>query len=297
MKNILLLFVGTVLFCSCENQETRYANDGPEIDLLNNLITDYEKGDWESWKSKYADTAKIRHNLPKDKFLTPDEQAEGFKQGLSALSSYKFDPETIDTEKIIDEKGRTWVNFWGTWNGTVAANNEKIVIPVHLTSQIKDGKIVEEYAYFDSSELQSITNTAANQDIIDTVVKAWNTNDKTLMTSVMTDDFVRTENGMPIANNPVEYGQFMDVFITGFPDFKVSLDSLETIGNKIYINWTVTGTNTGTFQGNKATGKPITTHGLSIWHLNNNGKVSREDAFYDNLTVYEQLEYKMPTLK
>lgn len=297
MKNILLLFVGTVLFCSCENQETRYANDGPEIDLLNNLITDYEKGDWESWKSKYADTAKIRHNLPKDKFLTPDEQAEGFKQGLSALSSYKFDPETIDTEKIIDEKGRTWVNFWGTWNGTVAANNEKIVIPVHLTSQIKDGKIVEEYAYFDSSELQSITSSAANQDIIDTVVKAWNTNDKTLMTSVMTDDFVRTGNGMPIANNPVEYGQFMDVFITGFPDFKVSLDSLETIGNKIYINWTVTGTNTGTFQGNKATGKPITTHGLSIWHLTNNGKVSREDAFYDNLTVYEQLEYKMPTLK
>ena len=55
------------------------------------------------------------------------------------------------------------VNFWGLWKGNLAANNKEIVIPVHITSQFnKDGKIVEEYGYWNRGELvlelQSIIN-------------------------------------------------------------------------------------------------------------------------------------------
>jgi hypothetical protein len=82
----------------------------------------------------------------------------------------------------------------------------------------------------------------------------------------------------------------MDVFFTGFPDFKVSLDNYQIMGNKVLINWTCTGTNTGDFQG-KTTNKPITTHGMSLWTFDENGKASREDANYDNLTLFQQLGY------
>ena len=83
----------------------------------------------------------------------------------------------------------------------------------------------------------------------------------------------------------------MDVFHGSFPDFKVKLNDYQITENKIHINWTCTGTNTNPFQGNPATNKAIVTHGHSIWTIQNNGKFSREDAFYDNLTLYNQLGY------
>jgi hypothetical protein len=37
----------------------------------------------------------------------------------------------------------------------LAANNKQIIIPVHITYQFIDNKIVTEYGYWNSSELQS----------------------------------------------------------------------------------------------------------------------------------------------
>jgi hypothetical protein len=114
----------------------------------------------------------------------------------------------------------------------------------------------------------------------------------------MTNDFVRTENGNVIAKSSAEYGtNLMDVFHGSFPDFKVILNDYKIVDNTIHINWTCKGTNTKPFLGNPATNKAITTYGHSIWTVGNNSKLSREDAFYDNLTLYEQLGYNMPTPK
>ena len=57
---------------------------------------------------------------------------------------------------VIDDKGEKWVNFWGTWEGTIAANNQKLIIPVHLTLQFVNGKIVEEHGYYDLSEYMAV---------------------------------------------------------------------------------------------------------------------------------------------
>jgi steroid delta-isomerase-like uncharacterized protein len=177
-----------------------------------------------------------------------------------------------------------------------------IDVPVHLTYRFVDGKIVRTVGFWDPTEivlgLQEIeaekAMTADEKVIkkaIDDIVKAWNANDQVAMKAAMTDDLVRTENGNVIAKSSSEYASnLMDVFFTGFPDFKVSLDNYQIMGNKVLINWTCTGTNTGDFQG-KTTNKPITTHGMSLWTFDENGKASREDAYYDNLTLFQQLGY------
>lgn len=87
----------------------------------------------------------------------------------------------------------------------------------------------------------------------------------------------------------------MTVFHTGFPDFKVTIDNAVLKDNKAIVNWTVTGTHTGEFMGNDATGKAIKTHGLSIWHFNEEGKATMEDAYYDNLQLYTQLGITPPS--
>ena len=129
---------------------------------------------------------------------------------------------------------------------------------------------------------------------IDAVTKAWNANDKAAMASSMASNFIRTENANIIAKNPKEYADFMDVYHGAFPDFTVKIDKTVIYGNKAYLNWTCTGTNTGKFMDNDPTNKKIETHGFSVWTFDTEGKSVREDSFYDNLVVFNQLGLTPP---
>ena len=59
----------------------------------------------------------------------------------------------MEYEMVITDDGETWVNCWLGWKGTLAANNKDIYIPIHLTYQFVDGKIVREYGYWDGSQV------------------------------------------------------------------------------------------------------------------------------------------------
>ena len=158
MKNFLLLGLAAILFTACQPQN--YSRTGPEVDLVQGLFDDYHKGDWESWMSKYADTAKIHHNLPDGQGISPGQQRDAFKESLAPLSSYKFD-DKIWFEQVVTDEGETWVNVWGEWHGVIAANNKEMIIPVHLTAQVEDGKIVKEFTYYDTSALVAELNALA----------------------------------------------------------------------------------------------------------------------------------------
>ena len=165
-----------------------------------------------------------------------------------------------------------------------------------------DGKIVEEHVLFDGTamnrELEAMANMSPDEKAIQTsinrVTKAWNANDKDLMASALKENFVRTENGTTIAKNPQDYTAFMDIYHGAFPDFKVAIDNTFIDGNKAYLNWTCTGTNKGSFLENAPTGKTIKTHGFSVWKFDQDGKAIQEDAFYDNLVVFNQLGIAPP---
>jgi len=150
MKKLILLGLVIVLFTSCEEKKQRYFETSAEIDVTKALLKDYHAGDWKAWAGHYADTAKIYHNTVKG--VTAAETIASLKQILSNTSSYKFDDKNLWYEMVVDKDGETWVNFWGNWRGNLAANGKELVIPVHLTIQFVNGKIVEEYGYYDISE-------------------------------------------------------------------------------------------------------------------------------------------------
>ena len=150
MNKLLLLGLAIVLFTSCQKEPQRYFSTSAEIDETKALLKDYHAGDWEAWTTHYADTAKIHHNTLKG--ATTAETIKSLKEILANTSSYKFSDEDLWYEMIIDKDGETWVNFWGNWHGTLAANGDEIVIPVHLTLQFVNGKIVEEHGYYNISE-------------------------------------------------------------------------------------------------------------------------------------------------
>ena len=71
---------------------------------------------------------------------------------------------------VLTDDGKTWVNFWGTWKGTLAGNNKEITLAVHLTAQFIDKKIVQDHGYWDASEVVlSLQEIEAAKNMIEEV--------------------------------------------------------------------------------------------------------------------------------
>jgi len=297
MKKLSSLILATILFTACQQGPARYTQNSPEIDTVKKLIANYNSKTYDT--SMFADTSKTFYNT-KDNSMSPAETMDYHKQNDANYKSRSFLDKDQEYEMVLSDDGNTWVNCWLDWQGTLAANNQKFNMPIHLTYQFIDGKIVRELGYWDPTaqvlafmEIEAQKSSSVEEKTIraaiNAVTNAWNTNDKAGMASTMTSNFIRTENGNTIAKNPKEYAGFMDVYHGAFPDFTVKIDKTLINGNKAYLNWTCTGTNTGNFMENPPTNKKIKTHGFSVWTFDKDGKAIQEDAFYDNMVVLNQL--------
>jgi len=154
MKRILFLALVLILSCTaCQKQDMRYTQQSPEIDTYKKIIHAYEKQDWDALASHYADTAKIMNNVIEKEGKTIAEEIAMGKEDAALFSSWNYVDGESDFEMVVTDKGQTYVNFWGTWKGTLAANNKTYTIPAHITAQFVDGKVVKEFGYWDVSKI------------------------------------------------------------------------------------------------------------------------------------------------
>jgi len=208
MKKLILLGLTVVLFTACQKQEVRFTTASTNIDVVKKLLSDYHAGDWDAWKTNYADTAKVFHNNWKTA-ATPAETAGSLKEILSNTFSYHFDDgeDDIFYEQTIDDDGKTWVNFWGNWRGTLAANGQEIEIPVHLSCQMYNGKIVREYGFYDVSnfvlalqEIEASSKTSSRETEVSSLEGEEAENTETPV--VIETEFIIIET---VADTPVIY--------------------------------------------------------------------------------------------
>ena len=153
MKRIIVFLFTIAVFTACNNGPERWTRTSQEIDATKALVKDYLAGDWKNWSNHYADTAKVFHNTITA--ATSQQLQDAFKADITNYSSYKFSDKDIYYEMIIDEFNNKWVYFWGTWEGTTKATNQKFIIPVHLALKFVNGKIAEEYGYYNRSAVDA----------------------------------------------------------------------------------------------------------------------------------------------
>ncbi len=169
MKNLFFTALCAVMIIGCQQGPERYSTSGPEIDMVKALLANYEQGNWDAWNEAYADTAKVYYN-DWDNALTAEEAGQGHQQSIAQVSSYAFSKDPIFYEKIIDDDGKTWVNVWGVWEATLKGNDKLVKVPVHLSINVEDGKIVEEYGFWDNSIfLNAVAEIQAMQDVPEAV--------------------------------------------------------------------------------------------------------------------------------
>ncbi|EDP71948.1 hypothetical protein FBALC1_12642 [Flavobacteriales bacterium ALC-1] len=168
-KKLFLLALITFVFASCQQNDKRYTQQSTEIDVVKATINYYDYQKWDSMVMNYADTAKVYYNT-RDIFFNAESLPEYHIKNDSTFLTRAFEDDRREYEMITDDNGNKWVNFWGIWEGNLLDNNQKIQIPVHITYQFIDSKIVLEYGYWNSSELtlalQEIEKTKEQDSLI-----------------------------------------------------------------------------------------------------------------------------------
>ncbi|MDO8966576.1 nuclear transport factor 2 family protein [Algoriphagus sp.] len=153
MKNLIVISLFAILLFACEGKQ-RYTQQSAEIETIKSIMTNYVNGEWDAYQSNYAEDAQLFFNATEDKPATIQQIIAQQKLELEPLSSYSLDRENEAIEMVLDDKGETWVNYWGVWKGTMATNGKTYEIPIHITSQFVNGKIVKSYGYWDNSPIR-----------------------------------------------------------------------------------------------------------------------------------------------
>jgi steroid delta-isomerase-like uncharacterized protein len=121
----------------------------------------------------------------------------------------------------------------------------------------------------------------------------WNDHNVSRINKLVSKDFIRIQNGITVAGNENEMAAHMNVFFTGFPDLKIQYHDAYIQGNDIFMNWECTGSNTGIFGEMPATGKKIKIQGFSHLYFTEEGKLFKEDVYYNELDLLQQLGYTL----
>jgi hypothetical protein len=168
MKKIFILSVLIPVLVCCQNKTIeRYVEDSPEIETVRGMFNDYMAEDWESFRTHYASGARIYWNAFDDNYSSVEETIVGESGFIDLLSSYSFLKEKEFFQKVVDDRNNIWVNFWGVWKGTLAANNQSFEFPVHFTFRFEQGKIIEERGYADYSRLNEVLKKIESNDVVE----------------------------------------------------------------------------------------------------------------------------------
>lgn len=148
----------------------------------------------------------------------------------------------------------------------------------------------EQQSQQDEVEAKEIAIKASLNDM---VTQCWNKKDMEKFRAIASENFMRKNNGIIVANNRNEMEATMNVFFTGFPDLEVILNNTVIKGNQVFSQWSVTGTNTGIFGETPATGKKVKFSGYTVGFYDDKAKYLGEEIYYNELELLQQLGYTL----
>jgi hypothetical protein len=124
-------------------------------------------------------------------------------------------------------------------------------------------------------------------------LSAWSDNDTVLLKMITSNKLVRNVNGEILSANQNELFKSMQFWHRVMPDFKIVDKEINVIGNRTYVNWVGTGTNTGMFGDIPPTGKIGHTVGMSILTFDNEAHIVHESVVFDNLRLLKEWGYSI----
>ena len=142
--------------------------------------------------------------------------------------------------------------------------------------------------------------TPLTNDLVDMtnrfIEEVWNKGDLSVADELCAPDIVRTTPPSigAVTNTVEEMKQGIISWRESFPDAKITVDrGMIARGNRVTVQWTFSGTHQGEFMGVAATGKKVTSSGISILTFAK-GKIVDDYAMWDDLHSWRQLGVDPP---
>ena len=299
MKTIIYYFLAIVLLTSCAQKEQRYFADSDEINTLKSGIDAYESGNWEAWKSNFADTAKVYVNSKEG--MSVADRMVNIKNTAAAFSSYGFDRENEFIEMVLDKEDQTWVYYWAQHNGTLAANNKQLSFPVHLAVRFVDGKIVSEHIYFDATEMNNEMTAIASMSDMDKAInegmtnihQAWVNNNTELFNSYLDENISRSVNGTTEVTGRADYLAMVQSNHDMLSNIEIVLSDMSINHNTAQFKWTFSGKHDKDTAELKATNKDISVNGIAMWTFDSEGKATHEAVYFNPTEMNLQMGFTL----
>lgn len=299
MKTFIYYVLALVLVTSCAQSEQRYFAESDEINTLKSGIDAYESGNWEAWKSNFADTAKIYVNTKDGMSLS--ERMTNLKATAGAFSEYGFDRENEFIEMVLDKEGETWVYYWAQHNGTLAGNNKELSFPVHLAVRFVDGKIVAEHIYFDGTEMNNQMAAIASMSDMDKAInegmtnihQAWINNNTELFNSYLDENITRSVNGVTEVTGRDNYLAMVKSNHDMLSNVDIVISDMSTNDNTVQFKWTFSGKHDKDTDDMKATNKDISVNGIGMWTFDSEGKATHEAVYFNPTEMSLQMGFTL----
>ncbi|MGY8914012.1 MAG: ester cyclase [Flavobacteriales bacterium] len=143
----------------------------------------------------------------------------------------------------------------------------------------------------ENDRIQTEQNVKNNIDTY--IASCWNLNNVEALEDITNTEFIRTLNGIKVVASQNEMQAHINVFAKGFPDMEVDLESMYLSEDKVFIKWHFSGLNSGIFGECPPTHKKVNIGGLSQMTFNENGILIKEDTYYNELSLLQQLGYQL----
>ena len=137
-----------ILFISVDaySQTGTHYTEGPIVDKLKAAVAAYNAGDWATYRSNFADTARLHINSPDP--MTIDERMAEMKEGAKMLDSFEILNPVYGHVRTAE--GVDWGMLWAGWQGK--AGDEEWTVMIHTVTRYVNGKAVEQWGFWDNSE-------------------------------------------------------------------------------------------------------------------------------------------------
>jgi steroid delta-isomerase-like uncharacterized protein len=140
----------------------------------------------------------------------------------------------------------------------------------------------------------AVTDTTVNRDIVRRVLGVFNTGELAVLDQLVATDFVN-HNAPPGAPQGVEgRKRVVGMFRGAFSDLHSAIEDEVAEGDRVVTRATLSGTNTGDFMGQPATGRPMSVTAVDIFRVVD-GKITDRWGVLDMASLTQQLHADGPT--
>ncbi|MBD2459841.1 ester cyclase [Oscillatoria sp. FACHB-1407] len=119
--------------------------------------------------------------------------------------------------------------------------------------------------------------------------EVWNQKNLAVLDEIISPDHIRFEAGAPQElRGPEGVKQFIQTYMTAFPDAQLIVEDLFAEGDKVAVRWLFRGTHQGYLRDIPPTGNVVTNPGMTIAHIVD-GKMVQYWTSWDTLMLMAQL--------